>query len=203
MKLLSILKKILLENQAIIDKILDKISEKGIESLTPEEKAYLDTGGKSEKPITGNITVYVSEPYSELYKIENFPAVPNAKNVDFKCKDLEDRSTCENYPEMVEMFKNKNFKFVVDKIQNEEESATNNESGYFHGIEFDGDFSSSIDIAYAQVTGDGFLIIVDSLNKFRGMDDEPEEGDNPLWTKSTDTTYQSEKGWGVKRWRKL
>ena len=174
----------LLEDQATVDKILDKISAKGVESLTPEEKEYLDTDGKSDKPLTGTITVYVSEPYVELYKIKNFPAVPNAKDVDFDCDDTEDVTTCENYPEMVEMLKNKNFKLVLDKIQGDSASNQSGDPLYFHGINFDGNFSSPIETAYAQISGDGFLYIVDSLSSF-----------------SED--FKTEEGWGVEDWKKL
>ena len=34
--------RLLLENQEYIDSLLDKISTKGVESLTPSEKKYLD-----------------------------------------------------------------------------------------------------------------------------------------------------------------
>ena len=60
----------LLENQDIINQILDKISTQGIKSLTPEEKLYLDTGGKSSIPNSGTTEIYSSEPEGELYKIE-------------------------------------------------------------------------------------------------------------------------------------
>jgi hypothetical protein len=173
----------LFEDQTVIDRILDKISAQGIESLTPEEKTYLDTGGKSDKPISGNTTVYVSNPYSELYKVENLPAIPNAKEVYFDCKDAEDLSTCENYPEMVEMLKNKNFKLVLDKISKHMNS-NSDDFLYFHGIDFNGDFSSPIDTAYMQIAGDGMLYVVDSLSRFN-------DG------------YQTEEEWGVKNWKKL
>lgn len=176
----------LLEDMSVIDRILDKISAQGIDSLTPEEKKYLDTGGKSTTPTAGTTTVYVGEPYSELYKIENFPVVSNPKRVDFKCKDTEDPTTCENYPEMKEMLKNKNLKLIMDKIYNNE-ILHSYEPLYFHGIDFDGKFSSPIDIAYAQVSNDGMLYIVDSLSRF-----------------SNDyKDYQTEEGWGVKSWKKL
>jgi len=169
----------LLEDQSTVDRILDKISAKGLDSLTDEEKEYLDTDGKSVKPLTGNITVYVSKPFVELYKIENFPAVPNAKSINFDCDD--DVTTCENYPEMVEMLKNKNFKLVLNKIKKEEDNQSY-EPLYFHGIDFDGDFSSPIDVAYAYASNDGYLYIVDSLSRFES---------------------KTEKDWKVKNWKKL
>ena len=173
----------LLEDQTIIDKILDKISAQGIEFLTPEEKEYLDTGGKSDKPTSGTTAVYASNPYSGLYKIENLPAISNTKEVYFDCDDTEDPSTCENYPEMVEMLKNKNFKLILDKIS-KYTNPNPNDFLYFHGIDFDGDFSSPTDTAYAQVSGDGMLYFVDSLSQF-------------------DDGYQTEEEWGVKNWKKL
>jgi hypothetical protein len=169
----------LLEDQSTVDRILDKISAKGLDSLTDEEKEYLDTDGKSVKPLTGNIIVYVSKPFVELYKIENFPAVPNAKSINFDCDD--DVTTCENYPEMVEMLKNKNFKLVLNKIKKEEDNQSY-EPLYFHGIDFDGDFSSPIDVAYAYASNDGYLYIVDSLSRFES---------------------KTEKDWKVKNWKKL
>ena len=36
----------LLENQEVVDRILDKISEKGIKSLSVDEKRYLDSFSK-------------------------------------------------------------------------------------------------------------------------------------------------------------
>jgi hypothetical protein len=126
----------------------------------------------------------VSDPYVELYKIENFPAVPNAKDVHFNCDDTDTDTTCKNYPEMIEMLKNKNFKLVLDKIQGNSASNQSGDPSYFHGINFDGNFSSPIETAYAQISGDGFLYIVDSLSQF-------------------DDGYQTEEEWGVEDWRKL
>lgn len=177
------IRKVLNEDQAIIDKILDKISSSGIESLTPEEKKYLDTGGKSDIP-SSEVSVYVGEPYNELYKIENFPALSNVKDVEFDCDDTEDPSTCENYPEMMEMLKNKKFKLILDKIHKEEASLQSGEPLYFNGIDFEGNFSSPIKTAYAQVAGDGYLHIVDSLSQFSD-------------------TYQSEEDWEIESWKKL
>lgn len=175
----------LLEDITVVDRILDKISSQGIESLNPEEKEYLDAYSKGKKilPASGATTIYVGEPYGELYKIENFPALPNAENVHFTCEDAKDASTCEGYAEMMELISNKNFKLILDKIHNNELSLQY-EPLYFHGIEFDGDFSSPIDVAYAQVAGDGFLYIVDSLSRFN-------------------FEYQTEEGWGIRDWKKL
>ena len=177
----------LIEDQDIVDRILDKISASGMDSLTPEEKTYLDTGGKSDAPIS-EIIVFVGEPYAELYKIENFPSIPNAKNVDFKCNDLKDFSACKSYPEMVEMLKRENFKLILDKIHKDEASRqSGDEPLYFHGISFSGDFSKPMNTVYAQVSGDGMLYVVDSLYQF-----DNEYGD-----------YHNESGWGIKSWKEL
>lgn len=187
-KLIDIAKEILNENK-IIDRILDKISEKGIESLTPEEKEYLDNNGKGIIPTSGTTVVYVSEPYTELYKIENFPALSKTYDLDFECDEL-DTESCENIPEMTEMLKNKKFKFIIDKILDNENLLRHkwnkeyNNTLYFHGIDFKGNFSSPIDIAYVQVSRDSYLYFVDSLEQFF---DE----------------YTTEKGWRIKKWRKL
>ena len=178
---------ILSEDINVVNRILDKISAQGINSLEPEEREYLERYSRGEKniltPVSNTTAVYVGEPYRELYKIENFPALSNTEDIDFECSDTEDPTTCENYPEMVEMLKNKNFKSILDKIHNNE-TFRHYKPLYFHGINFDGDFSSPVDIAYAQVSGDGFLYIVDSLDKF--SDD-----------------YQTEEGWEVEDWKKL
>jgi hypothetical protein len=41
----------LLEDEEVINRILDKISDQGKDSLTPEEKAYLDKYSKGEKDV--------------------------------------------------------------------------------------------------------------------------------------------------------
>jgi hypothetical protein len=45
----------LLEDEETINRILDKISDQGMDSLTPEEKAYLDKNSKGEKDIEAPI----------------------------------------------------------------------------------------------------------------------------------------------------
>ena len=104
----------LLEDQETIDRILDKISSQGIGSLTPEEKSYLDTGGKSSVPNIGTTEVFAAVPEDELYKILNFPSMPNAENVWFDCNVTDE--TCQNIPEMVSMLKNSDFRKILDKI---------------------------------------------------------------------------------------
>ena len=178
----------LLEDMEIVDRILDKISAKGKDSLSDEEKEYLDRYSKGDKdlnpPTSGATEVYVGEPYSELYKIENFPAMGRPEDVIFNCNTK--ATECEDYPKYQELIKNSKFKFIIDKIhKNEKTLYSNPESDlFFHGIEFNGDFSSPTSEAYAQVTGDGFLYIVDSMGKW--SDD-----------------YQKLETWGIKDWKKL
>jgi hypothetical protein len=176
----------LLEDQATIDRILDKISAQGIESLTPEEKNYLDSDGKSPLPNLGTTEVYAAEPQDELYKIENFPSMPNAKNVLFPCSDAT-KETCEGTPEMTEMLKNNDFKKIINKIGSHYKttwSDVDKNTYPFHGIEFDGDFLKPLDVVYAQVANDSNLYFVDTLNRFN-------------------TGFKTEEDWGVKNWIKL
>jgi hypothetical protein len=178
----------LLEDMEVVDRILDKISAKGKDSLSDEEKEYLDKYSKGDRdlkpPTSGATEVYVGEPYSELYKIENFPAMGRPENVTFDCSTK--ATECEDYPKYQELIKNPKFKFIVDKIHNNEKTLYSDPESdlFFHGIEFNGDFSSPTSEAYAQVSGDGFLYIVDSMNKW--SDD-----------------YQKLETWGIKDWKKI
>ena len=175
---------IISEDINIVNRILDKISAQGINSLEPEEKEYLEKYSKGEKnipaPTSGTTTVYTSEPYTELYKIENFPAIPNAQSIDFECNSNKD--TCTSQPEVVELLKNKKFELILNKIHNY--AMNGDTSMYFHGIDFEGDFSSPIDIAYIYASEDGFLYIVDSLDQFNERS-------------------QTEEAWGVESWKKI
>jgi hypothetical protein len=176
----------LLEDQTIVDRILDKISAQGIESLTPKEKEYLKSNGKSSIPNLGTTEVYISEPEdTELYKIENFPSMPNAVDVDFDCDNTEE--TCLNTPEMANMLKDNDFKKIINKIGSHYKSTwddSNSNLSPFHYINFNGDFSNPLDVVYAQVAGDSGLIFVDTLNRFN-------------------VGYKTEEEWGVKEWKKL
>lgn len=176
---------VILKESEILDRILDKISDQGMESLTPEEKEYLDRYSKGDTdapaPPSGPTTVYVSDPYEELFKIKNFPAIPNIKSVEFSCGDSDNTEECENYPEMIKLLQVKNMKSILDKIKID---AFGEDNGYFHGVDFDGDFSSPLDTVYAQVSGDGYLYFVDSLDRFS-------EG------------YNTEEEWGVRNWKKI
>jgi hypothetical protein len=68
----------LLEDMEVIDRILDKISSQGKDSLTPEEKEYLDKYSKGETDLT--------EPSDDVEKQDTTP--PNLKMVkdDYKSR---------------------------------------------------------------------------------------------------------------------
>jgi len=61
----------LLEDMEVVDRILDKISDQGKDSLTPEEKEYLDKYSKGETDLT--------EPSDNIEKEDTTP--PNLKMV--------------------------------------------------------------------------------------------------------------------------
>jgi hypothetical protein len=90
------------------------------------------------------VKVYAQIPSGDLYKIKNFPSLPNIKNIDIK---------------NLETVKNKNFINIINKIVGK----TNHP---ISTINFDGNFSSPISAAYAYSAGDGNLYVVDSLNRF-------------------------------------
>jgi hypothetical protein len=185
----------LLENTYILDKLLDKISSQGIQSLSQDEKEYLDRYSKGEKnlsePAEGSTEVFASN--SELYKVNNFPAIKNAENIELPCdgydEDEEDEDgecDMDEIDKLRKLISNKKIEEIFHKIQNDYYS---DEGGKtlgigFHEIEFEGDFSSPLKTAYLAVAGDGTLTIVDSLNQF-------------------DDDYQTEKGWGVTTWNKI
>jgi len=68
----------LLEDMKVVDRILDKISSQGKDSLTPEEKEYLDKYSKGETDLT--------EPSNDIEKEDTTP--PNLKMVkdDYKSR---------------------------------------------------------------------------------------------------------------------
>jgi hypothetical protein len=178
----------LLEDMEVVDRILDKISAQGKDSLSDEELEYLNKYSKGEKdlkkPTSGITKVYVGEPYSQLYKIENFPAMGRPESVTFDCNTK--ATECEDYPKYQELIKNPKFKFIIDKIHNNLKTLYSDPESdlFFHGIDFNGDFSSPTSEAYAQVSGDGFLYIVDSMDKWSG-------------------NYQKLETWGVKDWSQI
>ncbi len=183
----------LLEDMSVVDRILDKISDQGKDSLTPEEKEYLDKYSKGEKnipePSSGPPEVYASN--TELYKIVNFPSIPNASNIDLPCGGDDDENCDMNDPniqKLKELLSNKKIKDIFYKIQddafNQNEDWDTTLGLKFHGIEWDGNFNSPNKDTYAYMSGDGYLYINDALDKF-------------------DDKYQTEEGWGVKSWKKL
>jgi len=112
--------------------------------------------------------------------------MPNAENVWFDCNMADE--TCQDIPEMASMLKNSDFKKILNKIGSYYKSIWRDDVDQnmypFHGISFDGNFSKPLDVAYAQVTGESELIIVDTLNRFN-------------------TGFKTEEDWGIKDWRKL
>ena len=176
-----------MEDKSTVDRILDKISAKGIDSLTDEEKKYLDTEQKSQVPNLGTTEVYAAVPADELYKIVNFPSMPSAQDVMFPCNDATEE-TCEGTSEMTEMLQNNDFKKIINKIGSHYKSNWRvdvDQNMYpFHGIDFDGNFSLPLDVVYAQLSGESMLCFVDSLNRFA-------------------TGFKSEEEWGIKSWKKL
>ena len=126
--------------------------------------------------------VFVSEPYNELFKIEGFKLNQNVKGIELCCGDEE-----KNISDLKQLLTNNDIKNILIKIQNE---AFDQEEGWdevlgiqFSDILFDGDFSEPKTV-YAQVSGDGGLYVVESLNLFS-------EG------------YQTEEDWGVENWNQI
>jgi hypothetical protein len=177
----------LLEDQSTVDRILDKISAKGLDSLTDEEKKYLDTEQKSQVPNLGTTEVYAQKPEGELYKIVNFPSMPSAQDVMFPC-NRGNEETCEGTLEMTEMLKNNDFKKIINKIgshyKNNWRADVDQNMYPFHGIDFSGNFSLPLDEVYAQVSGESMLTFVDTLNRFS-------------------TGFKSEEEWEIEDWKKL
>ena len=126
--------------------------------------------------------VFVSEPYNELFKIEGFKLDQNVKSIELCCGDEE-----ENISDLKQLLTNNDIKNTLIKIQNK---AFDQEEGWdevlgiqFSGISFDGDFSEPKTV-YVQVSGDGGLYVVESLDLFS-------EG------------YQTEEDWDVENWNQI
>ena len=88
----------LLEDQTVIDRILDKISAQGIDSLTPEEKEYLDTNGESsepeekieEIPLSYEVKMWIDRQILETKIASSEEEWENLKNVEYWEQDFED-----------------------------------------------------------------------------------------------------------------
>ena len=88
----------LLEDQTVIDRILDKISAQGIDSLTPEEKEYLDTNGGSsepeekieEIPLSWEVKIWIDGKILEIRVSSSEEEWENLKNVEYWEQDFED-----------------------------------------------------------------------------------------------------------------
>lgn len=180
----------LLENQEIVDRLLDKISDQGIGSLTPEEREYLDRHSRGEKNIpepTGPTKAYTSD--TDLYKIESLPAIQDTSEIELPCDGGDD---CDkNDPDVLKLKKllsNPEIRNAFTKITNDfykDDAPAEPIFGVIaHGIMFDGDFSSPLSTAYLQIAGDGMWYIVDSLDRFN-------EG------------YKTEEDWDATNWRQL
>ena len=143
---------------------------------------------KNGKDKTGELRCWASynNKDDELYKVINFPSMPNAENVDFPCSG--DAEFCMGIPEFINMLKNSDFKKIIDKIGSHYKSNWRDDIDQnrfpFHGITFYGNFSKPLDVVYVQVAGDGEVYFVDTLNRFN-------------------TGYKTEEDWGVTDWKKL
>jgi hypothetical protein len=136
---------------------------------------------KEIKILVPGTRVYVSDPYVELYKIENFPALSDAYDIDFASEEAEE---AKKHPEMVKLLQNPQFRMIMDKIQKEDESKQQSDPIYFQAIYFDGDFNTTNSTAYVYISGDSSLTFTNDLDVF---------GDG----------YKTEEDWGVQSWKKL
>lgn len=181
----------LLEDMSVVDRILDKISAQGKDSLTPEEKEYLDKYSRGEKNIpeplkkySSNVTkIYVSNEDQERFKIENFPALPSSEDIEFDCPDIEDEEgwedaqkfiKCETDPNYNKLLQIKDFKNILEAIINFSYKEKRTLYNAFHGLIFYGDFSSPQSLVNIQFSGDGYLYIMDNENF--GTEDEEHFG---------------------------
>ena len=88
----------LLEDQTVIDRILDKISAQGIDSLTPEEKEYLDTNGGSsepkekieEIPLSWEVKMWIDRKILEIRVSSSEEEWENLKDIEYWEQDFED-----------------------------------------------------------------------------------------------------------------
>jgi hypothetical protein len=108
---------------------------------------------------------------SDFYKIENLSALINIPEKEIQLKS-EDKNEC--FEQISELLKNDELKIILEKISSK---AFRDETDFFATIDFDGDFSITNETAYAYVSGDSRLFLVNSLNYFsEGYQTEKEIG---------------------------
>lgn len=165
----------LTEDEQELNRILDKISAKGKDSLSPEEKEWLDAHSKGEDTskiqIGGPLKVLQSSEDRARFKVLNFPIINNIEDISFDCD-----GECETEDEWKELLKIKDFKKILEIIiKNAKHSSWGkniNVNNAFHGIEWLGDkFNIKQPEVNIQLSGDGYLYIMDSEN----WDKEDEE----------------------------
>jgi hypothetical protein len=121
----------LLEDEEVINRILDKISDQGKDSLTPEEKAYLDKYSKGEKDLETPIYYTKLNLPKDINSPEIIDLLPDDEESD-PFYDLVVELTELNPQLDPELFKNTQgiFEDVVDEV----ESGTKKQilSSYFY-----------------------------------------------------------------------
>jgi hypothetical protein len=121
----------LLEDEEVINRILDKISDQGKDSLTPEEKVYLDKHSKGEKDLETPIYYTKLNLPKDINSSEIIDLLPEDEELD-PFYDLVVELTELNPQLDPELFKNTQgvFEDVVDEV----ESGTKKQilSSYFY-----------------------------------------------------------------------
>jgi hypothetical protein len=104
----------LIEDMPVIDRILDKISAQGIDSLTPEEKEYLDTNGGSsepeetieEIPLSYEVKMWVDRKILETKIASSDEEWEHLQNAEYWEQDFEDEILVrfgEEYPDALDI----------------------------------------------------------------------------------------------------
>jgi hypothetical protein len=123
----------LLEDISVVDRILDKMSTQGKDSLTPEEKAYLDKYSKGEKDLEAPIRYIKLNLPKDINSSEIIDLLPEDEEAD-PFYDIVVELTKLNPQINSELFKNDQgiFEDVVDEV----ESGTKKEilSSYFYWL---------------------------------------------------------------------
>jgi len=123
----------LLEDEATLNRILDKISDQGKDSLTPEEKSYLDKYSKGEKDLESPIHYIKLNLPKDINSSEIIDLLPEDEESD-PFYDIVVELTKINPQIDSELFKNDQgiFEDVVDEV----ESGTKKEilSSYFYWL---------------------------------------------------------------------